>query len=387
MKTFTLLNEIISIPSDIKAYTKIRLEARTRSKQLVQQLREIENSSLHLVAAFQKVQTARVTLTNAEIAHYFTRAASLHNRPSEADFYKDAEKILSPIEIFERQTHELFEEAKLRGDLAAINDVIFTAERFEHYYQLIEQKTIELHCLYVRLVIDSTDHWEMTRVPFQFYGDLKEEVRAFAAENDFDSIAKLVFKNPYDPEIVALSYVLLRGDCDVFDHFFEAIGIETYETLFQSVDHICAWLGHRDPLFFIQLFGQPLFQKLLEEDGFSSDLHLFEAVMTQLSLLTKQHFSVVEEQEQTLLLYKPRGIRALGVTKEILYGKGKWFKNLAIPYSELITYEASGGQLRLNKLIVSTPSFDREDEKLLVQLLTIMKEAEASRHRIQQPLS
>lgn len=384
MKTFTLLNEIISIPSDIKAYTKIRLEARTRSKQLVQQLREIENSSLHLVAAFQKVQTARVTLTNAEIAHYFSLAASLHNRPSEEDFYTDAKKIVSPIEAFEQQTTALFEEAKLRGDLSAINDVIFTQERFEQYYQLIEQKTIELHRLYVCLVVESTEHWEITRIPFQFYGNMKEEVQALATEQDRNGIAKLLFKNPYDPEVVALSYVLLQEEREVFERFFATIGIETYDTLFQSVDNICAWLGKRDPLFFIHLFQQPLFQKLLEADGFSSERHLFEAVMEELTLLTKQHFSVTEEQQQMLLLYKPRGIRALGITKKILYAKGKWFKNMAIPYHELHSYEARAGQLRLNKLVVSTPSFDSQDEATVMQLLTIMKEAEAVRLRTEQ---
>lgn len=372
-KTLQLYGQSVVLPATTQAYGAIRRIATFRTKAVLKKLEEMEQQSLHLVAAFEKLCAERPLLVQNEIDYYLSQGKLLHNDLNEEDFRRDANEAVQLIAHFEAKVQQRFEEAKAAHHLKAINEQIFVRKTFENYYDIIQHALMNLHSVYMRYaaVLKNDPSWLPEALPFQQWADVKQHLEVLKAQPSKERVIALLLADPYEPAHVAIAYALYGDPNQQLSLFLAEIGYPDAQNLLAGCEQASMLFGEKNATIHLMSGQNPLFHTLLQQRALVSLNTACAYVITQFSELARAHLSQNTAQD-VLFAYTMRKSTILTLSSTSLKGKGKWFKTIHVPYSGITQKQVRDGFCTINRSVINLPHFDRQDDLLMLQLLDFL---------------
>lgn len=372
-KIIQLYGQTIQLPKTTKSYGAIRKVAMFRSKTVVTKLSNIEQQSLHLVAAFEKICVEKAAYIDHEIDYYVSQAKLLHTDLDETAFRQQSYESIFNIEQFEANVRQQFETAKSTHNLKAINEDIFTPFMFQQYYDTIYDALLQLHLVYMSYVAlaKNDPSWAPNALPFQQWERAKEFVDVLKKTPSKQTVVTLLLTDPYEPIHVAIAYALY-GDTDgELRTFLEEIAFTDVDDVLKRCEDAHTLFDDRNAMIHLESYENPLFRTLLQQDAFTSLTSLCAYVISQFSDTARPYLSQ-HEASDILFAYTIRKNTILSLTSTTLKGKGKWFRTIQVPYTDIRQQHIRDGLCAINQTIVHTPHFERQDDVLMMQLLQLL---------------
>lgn len=378
-KIIQLYGQTIQLPKTTKSYSAIRKVAMFRSKTVVTKLSNIEQQALHLVAAFEKIRAEKAAYIDHEIDYYVSQVKLLHTDFDETVFRQQSYASILKIEQFEVNICTQFDLAKAMHHLKAINEEIFTPLMFQQYYDTIYYALLQLHIVYMTYVSHAKNDtaWAPEYLPFQRWTSAKQLIQKLKEKPSKQTVIQLLKVDPYEPIHIAIAYALYGDHNFELSAFLEEISFSNVRDMLKRCEDATALFGDENTRILLQNYENPLFRTLLQQDIFTSLASICAYVISQFSDAARPYLSQ-NEASNILFAYTIRKNTVLSLTSTTLKGKGKWFRTIQVPYTDIRQQHIRDGLCAINQIIVHTPHFERQDDVLLTQLLQLLTIISAS---------